>query len=140
MIANPWILKNKNKNKKPNIRDYKLSKQIKKPQIPKIFTFLFLILALFFSLNSCSPPLSFFLSTPTVRASPRPSFLWSHLFFFFSFAVALGFWFCRTEEWLNEFWLLTFEVLGFLPFSRLFFRFVKDLGHVWYTVMIITCE
>ena len=83
MIANPWILKNKNKNKKPNIRDYKLSKQIKKPQIPKIFTFLFLILALFFSLNSCSPPLSFFLSTPIVRASPRPSFLRSHLFFFF---------------------------------------------------------
>ena len=115
MIANPWILKNKNKNKKPNIRDYKLSKQIKKPQIPKIFTFLFLILALFFSLNSCSPPLSFFLSTPTVRACPRPSFLQSNLFFVLS-AAAFGFWFCRTEEWLNPEWVLSFEVLGFLPF------------------------
>ena len=33
----------------------------KKPQFPKIFTFSFS----FFSLNSCSPPLSFFLSTVT---------------------------------------------------------------------------
>ena len=27
--------------------------------------------------------------------------------------------------------LSTFEVLGFLPFSRLFFRFVKDLSFLW---------
>ena len=30
--------------------------------------------------------------------------------------------------------LSTFEVLGFLPFSRLFFRFVKDLEPVWPTI------
>ena len=85
----------------------------KKPQFPKIFSFSFS----FFSLNSCSPPLSFFLSAVAgpgcLAQASFPLPLSTALFFFRSCrqcrAAFKAFWF-----WLdivgNVFWLMSFSL------------------------------